>query len=141
VKAPVLPLELSLPGWWAKLDVFRHDLGRVCYFDLDVTIQRLDFLGTLPQDGLCGMRDAYSPNGCNLNSSVMVWTGHRPHIMEGFCMEKTMLFPGGDQQWIAAHEPDITFIHPPDVVSFKKHGKPLNAGVIVYHGKPKPWDL
>lgn len=138
---PTLPLELNLPGWWSKLELFRHDLGRVCYLDLDVTVQRLDFIEKVSQEGLWGMRDAYSPNGCHLNSSVMIWTGSRPHLVEGFAMGNVHLYPGGDQQWIAEHEPDLHFIHPPDIVSFKKHGKPANAGIIVYHGKPKPWDL
>jgi hypothetical protein len=34
----------------------------------------------------------------------------------------------------------MKFLEPPSVASYKKHGKAPEFGVVVYHGKPKPWD-
>lgn len=141
VTEPKRPLTRNLAGWWSKLELFDHDFGGpVCYLDLDVTIQSLEWLEELDESTFYGMADAYRPGGCLLNSSIMVWDGKpRPEMFDGLT-EQEMQHPGGDQQWIYRKLPiPFGMLEPPNVVSFKKHGKKPEFGVIVYHGKPKPW--
>lgn len=141
VTGPKIALRHGWPGWWSKLELFEHDLGRVCYLDLDVTVQHMDWLKTLDATSFYAMADAYQPDGCQLNSSVMVWSGKRPDLVEGITAQD-MQHPGGDQQWIwrklAGNYKLLTI---PAVASYKAHGKSPEFGVIVYHGKPKPWDV
>jgi len=142
VPGPTLPLRHGWPGWWSKLELFEHDLGHVCYFDLDVTVQSLDWLKDLDSAAFYAMADAYQPGGCPVNSSVMVWQGPMPAIVAGFGPEAMAGCPGGDQEWIWRKLGSaIRLIQPPAVVSYKKHGKKAEYGVVVYHGRPKPWDV
>jgi hypothetical protein len=125
-------------GWWSKLELFDHDFGKTCYFDLDVTIRSvISWLDALPTDDgqVWGMKDALLPN---LNSSVMVWQGPRPEVTKDY---DGTPHSGGDQKWIYSKLKDsIQYLHPPLVTSFKAHG-PKSGSVVVYHGKPKPWDV
>lgn len=140
VAEPKLPLKYGWPGWWSKLEIFEHDFGRVCYFDLDVTIQHLEWLDALDPNKFYGMADAYKPEGCELNSSVMVWNGRRPDLVSGIT-DQDFEHPGGDQQWIWRKlNGEFELLEPPLVASFKKHGKQSDFGVVVYHGRPKPWN-
>jgi len=142
VTEPKLPLTRGLAGWWSKLEVFDHDFGGpVCYLDLDVVVQNLLWLGPLEGSSFYGMEDAFKPDGCPLNSSVMVWDGKpRKQVFDGLS-EQEMQHPGGDQQWIWRKlGGEAKLLLPPAVVSYKKHGVSPEFGVIVYHGKPKPWD-
>jgi hypothetical protein len=142
VTEPKLPLTRGLAGWWSKLEVFDHDFGApVCYLDLDVVVQNLHWLNPLEDSSFYGMEDAFKPDGCPLNSSVMVWDGGpRKQVFDGLS-EQEMQHPGGDQQWIWRKLGEgMKFLEPPSVVSYKKHGKAPEFGVVVYHGKPKPWD-
>lgn len=129
-------LRHGWPGWWSKLEVFAHDLGKTCFLDLDVTIcGALDWLDDLPTDHgeVWAMKDALLPG---MNSSVMVWQGARHHVLNGF---DGTLHPGGDQRWIETKLRDqVQYIHPPRVTSYKVHG-PETGSIVVYHGKPKPW--
>lgn len=139
VTGDVIALTMAWPGWWSKLELFRHDLGRCCYFDLDVTVNRsLAWVDQLPPAELWAMQDAFLPG---MNSSVMIWEGAKPQVFEGF--DPTLPEPrlrGGDQKWIGgALGSSVCFLHPPQVSSFKKHGAG-SASVVVYHGHPKPWD-
>lgn len=143
VTEPKRLLTRNLAGWWSKLELFDHDFGGpVCYLDLDVTIQNLEWLEQLHEPTFHGMLDAYQPGGCLLNSSVMVWDGKpRPEMFDGLT-EQEMQHPGGDQQWIWRKLPvHFGMLEPPTVVSYKKQGKKPEFGVVVYHGKPKPWDV
>ena len=144
VTGPKIALKHGWPGWWSKLELFEHDLGHVCYLDLDVTVQHLDWLAELDPAVFYGMRDAYEPDGSLFNSSVMVWSGKRPDLVEGITAQD-MQHPGGDQQWIwrklNESKPVAQLLRRPDVASYKKHGKRPEFGVVVYHGQPKPWDV
>ncbi len=139
VRQPTLPLVNGWPGWWSKLELFTHK-GRFVYFDLDVTIQSLDWVKSLDFSKFSIMEDAFKPNNCPVNSSVMAWTGPRHDLIDGFALEEKK-FPGGDQSWIFQRLNDYSLLSPPITMSFKKHGASPDAAVIVYHGKPKPWDL
>jgi hypothetical protein len=139
VTEPKLPLVHGWKGWWSKLELFEHDFGHVCYLDLDVTVNHLDWLNGLDPAQFYIMEDAFKPGGCHVNSSVMVWDGPRPDLVN--VTDKEMEHPGGDQDWIWKRlQGKFKFLNPPDVVSYKKHGAKPENGVVVYHGLPKPWD-
>jgi hypothetical protein len=139
VTEPKIALENDWPGWWSKLELFKHDLGHVCYLDLDVTVNHLDWLNGLDPAQFYIMEDAYKPNGCPVNSSVMVWSGPRPEMVDIQPKDFTRYL--GDQDWIwFCLKGRFTLLEPPAVVSFKKHGPVAGSGVVVYHGRPKPWD-
>lgn len=140
VAEPTVPLAKGWPGWWSKLEMFFLK-GSFVYFDLDVTIQHLDWLAALKPGQFYAMADAWQPGGCPVNSSVLVWNGPRLDLVADFTAALAH-HAGGDQDWIWRHlHGDFELIQPPAVVSYKKHGTPKEAGVIVYHGKPKPWDI
>lgn len=144
VTGPAIPLRHGWPGWWSKLELFEHDLGHVCYLDLDVTVQHTEWLATLHPAIFYAMADAYQPDGCLINSSVMVWSGKKTRLIEGIT-DADMQHPGGDQQWIwrklNENKMLTELLRPPAVASYKKHGKRPEHGVVVYHGRPKPWDV
>ena len=137
VQGATIPLTENWPGWWSKLELFKHNLGKCCYLDLDVTVQRLDWVYGLRGD-FCAWVDPYPGRVSHLNSSFMLWEGAQPQLIDGF-NESRKHEARSDQEWIAKR------IHPelvgePDIVSFKKHGRPREAGLVVYHGHPKPWE-
>jgi hypothetical protein len=138
VRQPALPLTKGWLGWWSKLELFLHK-GQFVYFDLDVTIQRLDWVKELDFSRFSIMEDAFKPNGCPVNSSIMAWTGPRHDLIDNFTADQRK-HPGGDQDWIFRRLKDYSLLTSPIAVSFKKHGLLPEAGVVVYHGKPKPWD-
>lgn len=139
---PAVPYGRALrhgwPGWWAKLEIFEHDWGLTCYLDLDVTITApLDWLDALPAGRFHGMQDAFLPG--RMNSSVMIWTGPLPGVTAGFDIDVHRQDREGDQAWIETQIHNWMPLVPPQVCSFKKHGLDA-ASIVVFHGKPKPWD-
>lgn len=103
-------------GWWAKLNLFRADLGltgRVLYLDLDTLVVGplaaiLDYpasFALIPHsgrfEGLHGRRVVK-----RFNSSVMVFNaGEQTHLVERFSPEVPKQL-WGDQDWIAESCPD-----------------------------------
>ena len=130
------------PGWWAKTSLFEPGRfeGRVFYLDLDVTVVgNLDEVIDYPVP-FAAIKD-YLSSG--INSSVMVWdAGTLDHVYTKFnptVMERLH----GDQDYLdtvtmASRFPKKWF------PSYKYHcqsGVPAEAKVVIYHGKPKPWDM
>jgi hypothetical protein len=141
-----LALQRDWPGFWSKLELFEHDMGRVCFLDLDVTVlASIDWLDGLDLTGphlMYAMHDAFHPD--TMNSSVMLWDRPMPELADGFDpgLPREML-KGTDQLWVHQRlqrkSPEaVVYLEPPLVCSFKKHG--LAASIVAFHGKPKPWD-
>jgi hypothetical protein len=151
---PSFPIGTDLPGWWAKLVLFRphNDLAgqRVVFLDLDtVIVGNMDFL--LTYDGpFAILRDFYNPHG--LGSAVMsIAPGFGHHIwdrFQGLGEHRTDTF-WGDQAAIEAfvqHEQVARWqdLFPDKIVSYKVHcenGQPAGASVICFHGVPKPHEV
>lgn len=150
-----IPLTDDLPGWWSKLELFKHDLGRVLYLDLDTLIVgSLDEMLLHPHRFTASAQLSDNQGGC-INSSVMAWAGPRLDLYETF-MERpehwiaTCNTAGnwGDQGFIhhhVGHKDTWQALFPGRVLSFKEHLKrtqppPHGASVICFHGEPKPWD-
>lgn len=159
------PLGSDLPGWWAKLNLFRPGMfsGDVLYLDLDLVI-------TGGLDGLVAQlegdrtrlwaRDDFSyslrtPKGDigpdtrrllggagTINSSVMLWHGDAcRRVWDDFDLGVIGELHG-DQNWITrALWPDGIRFLPDDVVkSYKYHvlrGE-VPGAITVFHGEPKP---
>ena len=133
----------SLPGWWAKLDLFkpRRFRGRVLYLDLDVTITgNLDDLANYPGEFVI-CRD-WSRFG--YNSSVMAWdAGCADHLYTDFTTDVMDRFDG-DQDWITVKKLDVAKFPRNWCYSYRlglKTGYPKDMRVCVYHGRPKPWEI
>ncbi|MBO9102004.1 hypothetical protein J5287_28455 (plasmid) [Rhizobium sp. K1/93] len=156
-----LPLTYDWPGWWSKMELFRPEFsGDILFMDLDTSIVgRLDDIVSVGRLAL--MRDIYRPEG--LQSSIMylpeavrrpVWSEwiSSPERWMEICRK------GGDQAvlehcWINAADrwQDIL---PGQIVSWKSQVRraladdesgngstPDNARVVVFHGKPRPWEI
>jgi hypothetical protein len=157
-----LPLKYSWPGWWAKMELFRPSIkGPVLFFDLDTSIVG-DLSEIAAVDRLAIMRDVYRPSG--LQSSMMYlpeaareriwleWIERPEHWMRVHAK-------GGDQAFLERFWVDRATRWqdelPGQVVSYKAHVResvrkdreigdgsiPEDARVVIFHGKPRPWDI
>lgn len=133
-------LPADLPGWFAKLGLFK--LGRpLIYFDLDVVIT--GYLSPLLfWDKFGIIKDWWLPG---FNSSVMVLTGNERDIWYRFNPEMISKLTLGDQQYITQEIPDGETFPPDWFPSYKanncKAAAPEGALAVIFHGNPKPSDL
>jgi hypothetical protein len=149
-----VPLRYGWPGWWSKMEIFDPRLrGDLLYFDLDS--MPVGDLRPLDVGRLAIMRDVYRPHG--LQSAVMfVPQAEKAAIWEAFTadpdatMERcTTPDKWGDQGFLEEHWIDkaarLQDLAPGAIVSYKidvqGRGVPANAGVVVFHGNPKPRDI
>jgi len=148
-----IPLKYNWPGWWSKMELFRPDLdGDLLFFDLDTSIVG-DLADIAAINRLAIMRDVYRPHG--LQSSIMyvpddrdretIWSAWMVHPARRMREHRR----GGDQEFLerfwlpqACRWQDAL---PGQVVSYKADvlgkGVPENARVVVFHGKPRPWQV
>lgn len=155
----------DLPGWWAKLDLFRHE-GPCLYFDLDtVIVNDLSPLVDIARtSGISATRNwAMSGHG-GFQSSVLCWSKAREDIRNGFDASRIGKPDGpahcrnhgwytepdgtrhwGDQEYLTHHYNDeIKPIPEGLVVSYKYHcqqGLPEKAIAVCFHGKPDYWEV
>lgn len=154
-----IKLRFGWPGWWSKLELMRPDIpGDVFFIDLDTVVvgSVLPFLRT---GRTTMLSDFYRP--ANLQSSVMYLTAaDRDRVWREWLRQNpadvisrfSVLRPGfnGDQNFIeevlgAANVARWQDRPDTPVCSYKvdmlgKGHKPT-AGLIVFHGKPRPWDV
>lgn len=148
-----IPLRHQWPGWWAKLELFRPDLcDDWLFFDLDTSI-----VGSLADmaavEGPVIMRDVYRPQG--LQSSVMaIPHGFKQTVWQAFTVSPTSRMQrfavGGDQIFLERCKGAVwrlwQDICPGQLCSYKadvrRRGRvPRGARVVVFHGKPRPWEV
>ena len=145
---PTAPIETDLPGWWAKLVLFKPQRAlrgrRVLFLDLDtVIVGNMDCL--LEYDGQFAiLRDFYQPNG--YGSAIMsIEPGIGAYLWEQFTPD-VMRRLHGDQDWIRANSQCDQWqdLYPGKIVSYKvhcQHGIPEGAAVICFHGEPRPHEV
>lgn len=145
-----LKLIHDWPGWWAKIELFRPGLftGRVLYLDLDVTVVGdLTGLAHFPAPFAASL-DFIPMPGIPLskfNSSVMSWdAGVADHVYARLTPER-MNMPRGDQDWLCENI-DAAHFQIGDCVSYKRDVRPRgsvphSAKVVVWHGRPKFWEV
>lgn len=156
-------LPCDLPGWWAKVGLFKPGVstGPTFYLDLDVVITAEMKLPELDEKVWALDDFSYSlltpkPNvdvytrrllggSGTVNSSVMYWRGDVGRKVWDDFKPDIMNELHGDQNWITrCLWPDKISLFPPGLAcSFKYHVdrgvKP--APITVFHGSPKPSDL
>jgi hypothetical protein len=150
-----VPLTKGWPGWWSKIELFRHDFGRAFFMDLDTVI-----VGSL--DEMAGHDHQFTALQSlsgepvrSLASGVMAWRGPRRDLYQAFkaradhhiatCNRKGNW---GDQGFIHHHVDRWDAwqdLFPGQIVSFKTHLKrtlppPDGASIVCFHGKPRPWE-
>lgn len=144
-----IPLEHEWRGWWAKMELLRLDIpGTLLYLDLDcVVVGDLTPLAALTD--LTVLRDFYRPKG--LQTALMVLPEHeRRAVWEAFTRNPASIMARyrSDQEYLETHWLERA-TRMQDVVdglySYKadriaNRGVPRDARVIMYHGKPRPWE-
>lgn len=152
-----LPLRHNLPGWWAKMELFRPDVWggevpeRVLYLDLDtLVVGPLDDLWAAIRAGsdtlLAMLSDFYRPHMAE--SGVMAFTPgeHTAKIWERFIAapEQNMQHFHGDGRFISDQAPWALrlqeMVPPGQIVSFKvdaRAGRPADARIVCGHGRPR----
>jgi len=146
-------LEHGWPGWWSKMEIFRIP-GPALYMDLDTVVlgDLSPLLEAAQTRKFIAMRDPY-PHQRELMSSVMAWSGDMSHLYETFkqdperyMSEYTVPRWWGDQGFIEYHQQERDYwqdILPGMVRSYKKEclsGVPDGTRLLVFHGKPRPWE-
>ena len=131
-----LPPPADLPGWWAKIGLFK--LGRpLIYFDLDVVILN-DLTPLLEWDGFGIIKDWWQDG---FNSSVMKLTGDERFLWNNFHPEHAMRNLPGDQDYITGMMPDARTFPPHWFQSYKanklQNAEPEDALAVIFHGRPK----
>lgn len=142
------------PGWWAKIEAFRH-AGPVLYMDLDTTVcgPLAPLLEAAEQHDFIALRD-FNPGQREMGSGLMAWRGDMSHLVREFERDPaehmarcTVPRWWGDQGFIEPLTPSRTYwqdLLPGAVVSWKKHcqnGVPSGTRVVCFHGKPRPWEV
>lgn len=147
---PTAPIETDLPGWWAKLVLFKPHWAlrdrRVVFLDLDtVIVGNIDFL--LEYDGpFAILRDFYRPDG--YGSAIMAFAPGCEDIWDQFHRD-TINVMHGDQDWILqCVDPEKADrwqdLHPGKIMSYKVDcalGVPEGAAIIAFHGEPRPHEV
>lgn len=148
---PTILLNHAWPTWWAKMEMFRPDIkGDVFYIDLDTVIKG-DISDLVATGKTTMLADFYHPN--RLASGLMYITEvDREKVWEAWYKEPDLHIARcgrfGDQKLIGEVLHDAKRwqdTHPERVISYKtdylKDAESLDkAGVICFHGKPRPWD-
>lgn len=151
-----VPLKHNWPGWWSKLELWRHDIhaNPGLYLDLDNIIvgpmSRLlsqhDF-----RLGLKTMNDANRDG--HIQSAVMRWSRdwmltHGREIYRGMTANPQKVMqdhPGGDQSYIESELDGWNLFPRTEVLSYKNDvlasGLTPEATVVQFHGEPKPHQL
>lgn len=141
-----IELHRDWPGWWAKMEMFWLR-APVLYLDLDTVIVR--DIGPLI-DAAAGrefviLRDFYrgQSNPRAMQSAMMFWAGDQSRLADGF-EAQPRFYLGGDQEYLEQHlgfTPDYwQDIAPGAVGSFKVSPRTADERVIIFHGRPRPWE-
>jgi hypothetical protein len=145
-------LQNNLPGWWSKIEIFRHK-GPCIFLDLDTLL-----LGSL--DKLAKELMEYDANTPALNhmymltpfnkghkwaSGVMAWSGDFTKIYKDISLTIANKFRM-DQKYIVAKLEEMDYTPTPiqdciEVLSYKHHckdKKPRKSCIVCFHGRPRP---
>lgn len=148
-------LKRGWPGWWSKLELFDPELrGDFLFMDIDtVIVGPLDDIGRVKK--LTMLRDFYR-DGKKLKEGL---GGGLMYLTEEARKEPWKYFsehPASYMRTYARGEQHLLETYwlnkadrwqdevPNQVVSWKVHcskGIPLDARIICFHGKPRPWEV
>lgn len=145
-----VPLESGWPGWWAKVELFRHFKGRTLYLDLDTVI--VADPAPLVTGEFLMIRNWMDRR--LLASGVMAWDGDYGHIADAFepvadavMAAYTTRDQWGDQAWIAEQAGDARGFPDGAIASWRyqlsrRPGRAVPAGtrIVAFNGTHLPWD-
>lgn len=152
----VIPLTDDLPGWWSKMELFKHAWKNVFYIDLDTVIVRdITYIVSYPHQ-FTVLRNLSSKKHDKIGSGVMAWSGDHSHIYkkfmgspEKYMAEYVTSDKWGDQGFIQVEKSNnggwqcFQDLFPKEIVSYKfnmVNGVLASSTKIVcFHGEPKPW--
>lgn len=142
-----LPLEREWPGWWSKMELFRLP-GPVLYFDLDTVIKGsiAHLEAAILNTPFIVLRDFYrgkfTPRAWQ--SSMMSWNGDQSALYREFA-DEPRYYLGGDQEWLEQHHVgSYRFwqdVAPGQIGSWKATPRTDDERIIIFHGKPRPWEV
>lgn len=148
-----VPLQTDWPGWWAKIELFRHFTGRTFYLDLDSVIVA-DPAPLVTTGRFMMIRNWGYPK--LFASGVMSWHGDYGHITSAFepmaaaVIEKyTTCEQWGDQAFIAERAGDVRAFPAGAVASYRYQiarrrivnaAPPKGACVVAFNGTHLPWE-
>lgn len=146
---PWAPIWTDLPGWWAKLVLFRPHPAlageRVLFFDLDtVIVGSIDLLFDYAGP-FAILRDFYRPRGYG-SALMSIAPEAAPHVWTRFTPEAAAGLHG-DQDWIEAQIVNgdrWQDLVPGLIGSYKADGlqaSPKGFAVCCFHGTPKPHEV
>lgn len=142
-----VPMETDWPGWWAKIELFRHFKGRTLYLDLDTVIVK-DPRPLVTDDFLMIQNWVYPEL---LASGVMSWNGDYSHIADRFDGVKDDVMQRyvtkeqwGDQAFIAENAGNVKPFPWGEIASYKiqrpMHNPPGMARIVAFNGTHVPWN-
>ena len=151
----VIPLRDDLPGWWAKLELFR-ELEDAFYVDLDTVIVGDITRMVKHPHNFTVLRNLSSKQKGRIGSGVMAWRGDYSHLYRTFMADPQRhmaecVTPAkwGDQGFIQHVQREhggwdhFQDLWPGRIQSFKtdlRYGDPRkDSRIICFHGEPRPW--
>lgn len=148
-----IPMKKMWPGWWSKMELFRPDIGGDIFFiDLD-TIICDDISDLLAVGDLTMLSDFYKLER-PASGLMYLPKSYRNDVWNRFCKNSIGYMSkhkqGGDQEFLATCFGSRALrwqdVFPGRVVSYKaqrvaQEGMPEGAGVLCFHGVPKPRSL
>jgi hypothetical protein len=149
VECERVPLESGWPGWWAKVELFRHFKGRTLYLDLDSVVVADPAPLVTGEFLMC--RNWVLPH--LMTSAVMSWDGDYSHITREFepvadriMAEYTTCEQWGDQAWIAERAGGVQGFPSGLIESYRlqmmrRHSsRPLlSTRVVAFNAECPPW--
>jgi hypothetical protein len=140
-------LETTWPGWFSKIELFRHFRGRTLYLDLDTVL--LGDASHLVSGEFTMIRNWVYQD--LLASGVMAWDGDYSHIADAFepiadrvMAEYVTLEKWGDQAFIAEHAGNVKAFPPGAIASYRFNRlrgpkPPKYATIVAFNGSCVPW--
>lgn len=140
-----IPLRYELPGWWAKMEIFREaPKSRVLYLDLDVLVYRnlqpiVDFPADFAIGPSYGRPDIHHKKRVRnvrrgYNSSVMIFD--RGSLTEAVWDK----FNENPERWMRLYRGDQDFLQEffPDLDTLPAKWIPKLGGCITFRGEFRP---
>jgi hypothetical protein len=136
------------PGWWSKVELFRHFSGRTLYLDLDSVI--VNDPAPLVTDAFAMIRNWNAP--ALFASGVMAWDGDYSHITDAFepvarAVMATYVTQEkwGDQAFIAEHAGNVQAFPDGAVASYRYQAvnwryPPRGMRIVAFNGTHPPWN-
>lgn len=146
LEGTIRKLKHDLPGWWAKMELFREKDEESFYIDLDMDING-DITDIVDRkSGFCALHNM-TKSIRGIGSALMKWEGDKTFLYKGFleAPERHMADNNrygspylGDQGYIFRSVLDIEIfqdIFPNRIKPYKSSDK---GDITVYYGKNKP---